>query len=54
MPDDEKALFEELQSAGWLYQDETIHWRAEKRNITVSQPTISATLIPALIFPVHL
>jgi transposase len=41
---DEKALFMELQTAGWYYQDEMIKWLMDERGVVVSQPTISAML----------
>jgi transposase len=41
---DEKALFMELQTTSWYYQDEIIHWLAEERGVTISQLMISKML----------
>jgi len=42
---DEKALFMELQTTGWLSQDEMIRWLAEERGAVISQPAISKMLM---------
>jgi transposase len=41
---DEKALLQELRSAGWMYLDEMVQWLVVERGVQVSIATVSSLL----------